>query len=75
MINLSKDAIHLEEVGYVYLARVSMEKSEMVVENGRIVNLTPGMNVVVEIRTGERRMIEYFLSPVLKIVLESTKER
>ena len=75
LINLSKDAIHLEEVGYVYAGRVSMGKSEMRIENGRTVNLTPGMNVAVEIRTGERRMIEFLLSPITRAIFESGRER
>lgn len=44
VLNLSKDAVPLEDVGYVYAARVSMAKSDMYVGN-KLVNLTPGMNV------------------------------
>jgi len=29
----------------------------------KLVNLTPGMAVTVEIKTGSRRVIEYLLSP------------
>lgn len=61
--------------GYVYAARVSMERSEMRVGNGKVANLTPGMNVAVEIRTGERRVIEFILSPIFKSIKESTRER
>ncbi len=52
-----------------------MAKTEMPVENGKIVNLSPGMDVAVEIKTGERRLIEFLLSPVLKAVRESGRER
>ncbi len=41
--------------------------------------LTPfshvGMTVTVEIKTGSRRIIEYFLSPLLKGAQESIRER
>ena len=62
----------LLDIGHV---RARMDKAQIAVENGKVVNLTPGMNVAVEIRTGERRLIEYFLSPVLKAVGESGRER
>ncbi len=75
IVSLSKDSILIEEVGYVYAARVKMAKTEMPVENGKIVNLSPGMDVAVEIKTGERRLIEFLLSPVLKAVGESGRER
>ena len=35
----------------------------------------PGMRVAVEIKTGERRVIEYLLSPVVQAVSEAGKER
>ncbi len=75
VVTLSKDAVQLEDVGYVFAARARMDKAQIAVENGKVVNLSPGMTVAVEIRTGERRLIEYFLSPVLKAVGESGRER
>jgi hemolysin D len=51
-----------------------MDRSTIQVE-GRQVNLSPGMAVTVEIKTGQRRMIEYLLSPLLKSVKESMRER
>lgn len=75
IVSLAKDSMLIEDVGYVYAARVSMAKTHIRVENGRIVELTPGMDVAVEIRTGERRLIEFLLSPVLKALKESGRER
>ena len=46
----------------------------MVLED-RTVNLTPGMAVTAEIKTGKRRVIEYFLSPLLQYKDESLRER
>jgi len=59
----------------VYAARVSLERSTMTVDNGRVVNLGPGMAVTVEIKTGSRRLIEYILSPVMRYRQESLRER
>jgi hemolysin D len=43
--------------------------------DGKPVNLSPGMAVTVEIKTGQRRIIEYLLSPLLKSMRESLRER
>jgi hemolysin D len=41
----------------------------------RLVNLAPGMAVTVEIKTGQRRIIEYVLAPLLRYKQESLRER
>ena len=43
--------------------------------DGKPVKLAPGMVVTVEIKTGQRRLIEFFLSPLLKSVRETARER
>jgi hemolysin D len=75
ILTLSKDAVPIEKVGHMYAARVSMNRSTIHVENNKEVNLSPGMNVSVEIKTGQRRLIEYFLSPLLQTSRESIRER
>jgi hemolysin D len=71
---VSDDAAAIEKVGLVYPTRVRMDRSMIEVE-GKPVNLSPGMAVTVEIKTGKRRLIEYLLSPLLKSVKESVRER
>jgi hypothetical protein len=58
----------------VYAARVSLDRSEMDID-GRRVALAAGMAVTVEIKTGERRVIEYLLSPLLRYKQGSLRER
>ncbi len=58
----------------VYAARVSLDRAQMQVEN-KLVNLSPGMAVTVEIKTGSRRIISYLLSPLLRYKQESLRER
>jgi hemolysin D len=58
----------------VYAARVSLDRTQMQVEN-KLVNLSPGMAVTVEIKTGSRRIISYLLSPLLRYRQESLRER
>ena len=43
--------------------------------DGKRVKLTPGMAVTAEIKTGQRRVIEYLLSPVQRAGSESLRER
>jgi len=75
VVSLSGDAVPVEKVGLVYTARVSLSRSTMRVENGKDIRLSPGMAVTVEIKTGQRRLIEYFLSPLLRGVKEAARER
>lgn len=71
---ISKDAVIDEDLGPVYQMRVSMEKDFINVD-GQDINLSPGMSVVTEIKTGKRRMIEYILAPFIKYKSESMRER
>ena len=74
VLSISDDAAPIEKVGLVYPTRVSMDRATIQVE-GKQVYLSPGMAVTVEIKTGQRRVIEYLLSPLLKSVQESLRER
>ncbi len=58
----------------VYSARISLDSTQMQVD-GRPVDLSPGMAVTVEIKTGSRRVIDYLLSPLLRVRQESLRER
>ena len=71
---LSHDAVPLEHGGLAYAARVSLERTTIQVD-GTQIPLSPGMAVTVEIKTGTRRLLEYFLSPVLQAGQESVRER
>ena len=57
-----------------YAARVSLDRTQMQVED-KLVNLSPGMAVTVEIKTGTRRIISYLLSPLLRYKQEVLRER
>lgn len=74
VLTVSDDAAPLEKIGLVYPTRVSMDRSTIQVD-GKQVSLLPGMAVTVEIKTGQRRIIEYLLSPLLKSMKESLRER
>ena len=57
-----------------YAARISVDRPQLQVDD-RMVNLSPGMAVTAEIKTGSRRVISYLLSPILKYNQESLRER
>jgi hemolysin D len=57
-----------------YAARISLDRAQMQLED-KMVNLSPGMAVTAEIKTGSRRIIGYLLSPLLKYKEESLRER
>lgn len=71
--HVSHDAVNDEKRGLVFPARVNLARATIQVEN-KIVNLTPGMAVTVEIKTAKRRVIEYFLAPLLQYKDESLRE-
>ena len=87
IVNVSNDAVQVDKSGQVvpstssqqggalvYPARVSLATSVIQVE-GKPVTLAPGMAVTAEIKTGQRRLIEFFLSPLLKATQETARER
>lgn len=74
VLHVSSDAIEDERRGLIYSSRVQMDRAWMQVENKRV-TLTPGMAVTVEVKIGRRRVIEYFLSPLMAYRKESLRER
>src|SRR5215831_2698488 len=57
-----------------YSARISLDRTKMQID-GRMVNLSPGMAVTVEIKTGSRTILSYLLSPLLRYRQDALHER
>ena len=57
-----------------YSARISLDRTKMQVEE-RMVDLSPGMAVTVEIKTGTRTILSYVLSPIMRYQKEALRER
>lgn len=74
LVNLSDDAIQDEKLGLIYKAIFKLKSARLRVED-KWVKLSPGMTVTAEIKTGSRRLVEYFLSPLLRYRQESVRER
>ncbi|WP_343730447.1 HlyD family type I secretion periplasmic adaptor subunit [Duganella sp.] len=71
---ISRDAIEDEKKGPLYAVKVSIDRAAIPVD-GRLLPLSAGMSANVEIKTGERRIIEYLLSPLLQHQHETFRER
>lgn len=72
--NISGDAVQDEKLGLVFKARLTLLDNKIMAD-GQVVRLIPGMSVTAEVKTGKRRVIEYLLSPVMKYLNESMRER
>ncbi len=70
------DAVQDTKLGLVYPIRIKLAQTETPnAVNGRRGQVTAGMNVTADIRTDERRMIEYLLAPMLRYKQEALRER
>jgi hemolysin D len=74
VLTISDDAIFDENRGFTYSLLLAMNSKTINVD-GRAVRLMPSMEVTAELKTGERRLIEYFLAPLLRHGQESLRER
>lgn len=72
--HVSQDAVNDEKLGPVYMARIRLP-TDSVSHSGRALRIQTGMAVTAEIKTDERRVIEYLLSPIKEVTSESFKER
>lgn len=70
------DAVNDPKLGPVYPVRIELAATHTpnAVE-GRQGHVGAGMNVTADIRTGQRRMLEYFLAPMLRYQQEAIRER
>jgi len=58
-----------------YRVHVMPEGDPIVSSTGRQISLLPGMTAQVDIRTGQRTVMEYLLKPIRKTLSESLRER
>ena len=72
--HVSRDAVQDEKKNWLYAVAIVLDKPTLAVD-GKEVRLSPGMTTSVDIRTGNRRVIEYVLSPLMEHAKESLHER
>lgn len=72
---VTADAVTDEKTGQShYPTLLTLSRKSMVID-GKTVPISPGMNITAEIKTGQRRVIEFLLSPVQRAGSESFRER
>ena len=71
---VTADAVADEKRGAIFPARLLLTTTGISVD-GKLIRLTPGMNVTAEIKTGRRRVVDYLISPVHQAVNQSLRER
>ena len=71
--NISPDAIQDDKKGLIYKAKIKLNDDKSSKQNQ--LKLLPGMSVSAEITTGQRRIIEFFLDPLMTNADESLKVR
>lgn len=72
--HVSQDAIQDEKRGLIYSVKIALDQTEMDVDGVKTA-ITPGMAVSVEIKTGDRRIIDYVLDPLMRHTHEAANER
>ncbi|WP_374367181.1 HlyD family type I secretion periplasmic adaptor subunit [Dongia sp.] len=79
VVTISNDAVERQGADpntprLTYLARIRLQ-NETIDVDGKSVSLSPGMMASVEIKTGTRRIIEFVLSPLMRMGGEAGRER
>ncbi|MGE4399446.1 MAG: HlyD family type I secretion periplasmic adaptor subunit [Campylobacterales bacterium] len=70
------DAINDQKLGPIFPVRIRLSSKETPsIVNGHKGVIAAGMSMVSDIKVDKRRLIEYFLSPLLKYKQESMRER
>ncbi|HSH41894.1 MAG TPA: HlyD family type I secretion periplasmic adaptor subunit [Arenicellales bacterium] len=73
---VGSDAVMDEQKGPVYPARVSLSTTSMPNRvGGRDAMVVPGMQATADIVIGQRRLMDYFIAPLLRYRDESLRER
>ena len=74
ILTVSDDATLDDQRGLIYGMRLLM-KQDTINVHGKPVKLIPGMSVTAEVQTGYRRIIEFFMAPLLRYKKEGLRER
>lgn len=69
VLRVSKDSIEDEQLGLVYETYIEPKNNTLVV-NGVETPISAGMSVTSEVKVGKRRIIEFFLYPLIKYLDE-----
>jgi hemolysin D len=71
---VSNDAVQDKKQGLTFMTRIKLPTNRMLID-GKWINLTSGMTVTAEIKTGKRSVAAYFLDPLMQTAQEGMRER
>lgn len=71
---IGSDAVEDEKIGLVYVIRVQLDRSEMM-RGQTIVPIGAGMAATADVRTGQRSILSYLLSPIDEARSSAGRER
>lgn len=76
IVSVANDSLRStnKKIGSSFIARIKLNSTRMHTDGGWT-NLTPGMEVKAEVRTGRRSVLDYFLEPILNTATGSLRER
>ena len=72
--HIADDAIEDEKLGPVYEITIDPKETTLRVE-GKELTINPGMSVTAELKVGKRRVIEFFIYPMIKYLDEGLSVR
>ncbi|MDD5277800.1 MAG: hemolysin secretion protein D, partial [Methylovulum sp.] len=72
--HIADDAIDDEKLGPVYEITIDPKETTLRVE-GKELSINPGMSVTAELKVGKRRVIEFFIYPMIKYLDEGLSVR
>lgn len=74
MMNVPKDSVEDKVLGDVYEVLLALKERSLMVE-GEEVTVSPGMTLTADIEVGKRRVIEFFIYPIIKYIDEGMSVR
>ncbi|MBC6445453.1 MAG: HlyD family efflux transporter periplasmic adaptor subunit [Alphaproteobacteria bacterium GM202ARS2] len=72
--NIAHTAVADDELGFVYPVHVVLDRQQIVLAD-RLVDLSAGMTATGEIHIGDRRVVDFFMSPFQRYQDEALRER
>ncbi len=69
VIHISQDSVEDEKLGPIYDILIKPSKTSLLIE-GENLQITAGMSVSAEMKVGKRRVIEFFIYPIIKYLDE-----
>lgn len=74
LLNISSDAIDDKDLGLVYKAVIELSTNHLIID-GQTIKLESGMSVSAEVKTGQRTVLSYLLSPMMEALDDVGKQR